>query len=1336
MPDSYDLSKIGPEAFENMVNFLALKTLGAGSTGFGPGADGGRDGYFEGEAPYPSEVDRWKGVWYIQSKFHKPHLTKDAQKWLIEQVTKEIKAFEADDSDRTWPNNWIIATNIDPSGKSETGSFDKIKALLKKNARTKKMNVAVWDGKKILDLLAMHPDVARRYGHFLSPGDVITALYEQITENRTSLKDLIRYFVVTQFGENKFTKLDQAGSASDTKPGVHDLFIDLPFQTEHNRHRYNLLAELSLTAAQCHRYSLRTQYPQNWQKWNKQLRRARVALIKGGPGQGKSTIGQYLCQIHRANLILGNSDLKVIDPVKATADDIRKAAERDHFWPISPRIPIQIELKDFAHWFSQRPSSQSTNVLAYLAETVAKKISSEVLPKTIKNALKSEKWIIVFDGLDEVPNDHKNAIAKEVIDFLNDTIVDIDGDILALCTSRPQGYSGQFDELDGPVIDLAQLDADTAMRCATPLLKFGRSNDDAEKAIQTLMVAIQSPNIKELMTTPLQSHIMAVVVRDGGRPPERRWQLFNRFYEVMKKRESMKDFQNPRIAKLLQEEDRLLKAVHMRLGFVLHARAETSDGAQTTLSKIEFRSMVRAVVTELDDTGIDETVADVMEATTERLVLVSTPENSEHVRFDIRQLQEFFAAEFLYSGVDTQELAARIEVIGGDAHWREVMHFLLSALIAKEQPQNVAMAVQVLRKLNEGDEDAGNNLYRRRMARGGLLASRLLAEGVLDQSKKDRQNISPLFDPLFSIFDLATLHSLGQLKLLHSRQWLLQFALDKISTTTAPEHIGALYLLGWLLPPNHPDLVKVVNSLLAAPIQLQETVISLWVASTDLFFHLGRHRDRSTDTLGLWVQHFAISILNSENCIKYEPATISKLMRLCFSREADFIAAFGDNSGQPDIAKAIFCCLSMKEPIRAVEKSAAMEEIDVGFLVCVPYSANWLNRKLPKELEGIQAKTHIKNVKGVFRLLLACAWFAEDHSLAAITELVKNLEAIGHAYFEIIPNQMQALIPIGNEFAQEAYCIDHLREAIAVGDDPICIDAFKKPIQPQFVPLRLKNTKATPDEWESLAKIMPRIALNVTFNGDQFIIFTPELIKAIEAMPSAAAGCILRWGRLQKHQPMLLEKLKAAVSLLTETKRNFENRGYLAPLPFVMDIVTDGPLLAILAPAFIAMPREFRFISGSGRLETKQNTSFLKLAKAYGLTIKNLREVAESPAQPISTRAGALALNWLLIGEALSSKKSSPKPDFNIEQQLYLATVNECNQEWLTLALVRGILINASESDTGAYALVTLLMERCNANNGPRDGLVALIENWRERSAAPVNSSGVLERWLNYSFQS
>src|SRR5690242_5073460 len=89
--DTYKLSNLDPNTFEHLVNMLALRVLGLGHTSFGPGSDAGRDGYFEGEAPYPSASDRWSGIWFIQSKFHRPHLSKDPQKWLVERIREELK---------------------------------------------------------------------------------------------------------------------------------------------------------------------------------------------------------------------------------------------------------------------------------------------------------------------------------------------------------------------------------------------------------------------------------------------------------------------------------------------------------------------------------------------------------------------------------------------------------------------------------------------------------------------------------------------------------------------------------------------------------------------------------------------------------------------------------------------------------------------------------------------------------------------------------------------------------------------------------------------------------------------------------------------------------------------------------------------------------------------------------------------------------------------------------------------------------------------------------------------------------------------------------------------
>jgi len=365
MPDSYDLTKLGPEAFEHLVNSLAMRTLGSGHTGFGPGADGGRDGYFEGEAPYPSMSERWSGVWYIQSKFHRPHLSKDAQKWLIEQIAEELKLFSDPTGNRIWPNNWIFATNIDPSGIPETGAFDKALKLVKAQRPELASRFHIWGGHKILDLLAMHPDAGDYYRHFLTPGHVIKELYEQLKDDRIGVESIIRYFVVGQFEEQQYTKLEQAGSDADTRPGIHKLFIDLPFRAPQYDFSGFITNSIGHAAARCHRIDTKQPINDHFIRWSRHPHRARVWFIKGGPGQGKSTMGQFLSQIQRAALILESDELPVLPIIKQLARDVKEAPATSSFWPIVPRIPIFVELKDYAQWFGSRKANEPHGILTY-----------------------------------------------------------------------------------------------------------------------------------------------------------------------------------------------------------------------------------------------------------------------------------------------------------------------------------------------------------------------------------------------------------------------------------------------------------------------------------------------------------------------------------------------------------------------------------------------------------------------------------------------------------------------------------------------------------------------------------------------------------------------------------------------------------------------------------------------------------------------------------------------------------------------------------------------------------------------------------------------------------
>ena len=436
--------------------------------------------------------------------------------------------------------------------------------------------------------------------------------------------------------------------------------------------------------------------------------------------------------------------------------------------------------------------------------------------------------MVVFDGLDEVPQDAKDKVGSEVAVFVTQVAVEQDCDLLSVCTSRPQGYSGQFQELDGASIELLPLPIERAFKCARPVVSFQRSSPDSRRSIELLEASASSSALRELLTTPLQSHIVAILVRDGERPPDRRWKLYDRFYDVIRRREANRNLPDAELARLLREDLKLLKTLHNRLGLALHADAETSKGAETSLEPAAFRELAHRTVSEMIEKGIEQKVEVLARATTERLVLINTPVSGSALRFDIRQLQEFFAGECLYDSVTAEELRQRVATIGGDAHWREVTHFLLSALIENNRSTELSVAIEELVRLNEGDMPGASRAFKRREGKGALLAARLLSEGVLEEDKSVRQRFENCLKPMAGFASINRLTSLLDVRQVNSRGWLLTFLIETLREAAWTESIGAAIVLAHALPDDHQRVDEVVQILLkASPRYLSAIVHSL-----------------------------------------------------------------------------------------------------------------------------------------------------------------------------------------------------------------------------------------------------------------------------------------------------------------------------------------------------------------------------------------------------------------------------------------------------------------------------------------------------------------------------
>jgi hypothetical protein len=1306
MAEVYDLNQLDPTNFEHLVNVLALNVLGLGHTGFGPGSDGGRDGYFEGEAPYPSDSERWRGVWYIQSKFHKPHLSTNPQKWLLDRIEEEIADFAKPGSRRQWPNNWIIATNIDPSGSPMTGAFDKARIMVQKANGKLKNRFHIWGGSKIDGLLTLYPNIARDYLQHITPGHVIAALLE----GRADASAILRHLLIRQFEAQQFTRLEQAGSANDARPGIHRLFIDLPFRAEGYTVDGTVSFYLAKASAWCQKLDLKQPDTGPWKWWRRHPARARVWFVRGGPGQGKSTLGQYFCQIQRACFILGDSTFQILQRQRNLAHEIKAAAEPAGLWPLSPRIPVSIELKDFAQWFGQRGEGHARGLLTYLAQRIASGVEQDVLAGTLKTLLKTRRWFFLFDGLDEVPHDVKDAVAKEVINLIDDIAVEVNADVVFLCTSRPQGYSGEFSALDGPTIDLIPLSAAQALACAQPLVELSRSEDEAKKALAILTTALQSESVRELMTTPLQAHIMAVVVRDGGRPPERRWQLYSNFYQVIQRREANRDLPDRRLAVLLRQDKLLLKRLHDRLGFILHARAETSQGAQTNLKRAEFLELVTTTVQSMKDEQIDETVSALMEATTDRLVLVSTPDDGNHVRFDIRPLQEFFAAEFLYESVSADELRARLEIIAGDSHWREVMHFLLSALVENSRHIELVVAVDVLERLNEGDEESSTRLLKRRLCRGAILAAKLLQEGVLEQDKRIRQQFRICLEPITSLVAREATRPLALVNQASSSSWLSNFLADKLIEASFSENVGASRTLILSMPADHPRIQEVRRRLMDAPSDyLSYLIVEL---APSRFIDFGEVGPISDWFLGVvveillgprWLQLSHRALRSSIFWITAAPEKVQKHASAC-----------GLLENETKLLQAIM--FEYRSIYQAAQAAPIGAHVDYGIVKIFHGPVGvW---------ESAEFFGPMRSEKGFIGLLMRIVNAGRTRNVYEFRGILRDVHEESKL-LTVLPQSMMCLV-LGGSWGEGSDRVDYL---LSLGDDRLFEVMTSNALKGSAISIQLEgNFELT--KWKQLLEDYPRLAVGL-WSGlarERAVLDSEEVASSIVSLlienHYLLSGAVGRWGKLLKRRSKEANELRGAILAYARThlEPGLEDTGWGERLDtFPLRLPEEAALLPHLVNRIVGLTSNTQIGQRLKRVG--------KLISEFSPKPSDLVKVAEDMELEPSARAGAVIMYLLHPSTVKAGGLEEDRGISALLSDLWVPGVGT----WYPSAVRECLSLLASEEQPIARRILGCLLDRARGDLFGSQELEHILDAWREKSHGPVQRSQVERRWLALS---
>ncbi|NEQ70332.1 MAG: NACHT domain-containing protein [Symploca sp. SIO2D2] len=427
-------------------------------------------------------------------------------------------------------------------------------------------------------------------------------------------------------------------------------------------------------------------------------------VIIGGPGQGKSTIGQQIAQVHRAQLLYKPYD--------------------DNYQPKTPRIPFHVVLKDFAQWLANEPEIAALN--SYLAQKVGKlaKRPEEVKPQDIQEILRKRDCMLILDGLDEVvvPKLQKQML-KCVHDFLADA-ENLGAKVMVVATSRPNGYDNQFDPEKFWHLELKPLSQQKVTEYAQRWIKAKKLNEDERNKIIPILEDCQNDaSISGLLATPLQVTIILIIIRSGRRPPSQREDLFNEYWLTIFRREEGKDGGKD----IIKNKESHLLNIHAYLAYILHRRA-ADENIQSFLSEEEFKSAVSDFLRKkkgryFSKENITSEVEQLVQEVGDRLVLIVQKQKGFY-GFELRSFQEFFAAVHLvHTAEDTTQRVDRLKAIIPYEHWRNVSLFFAGRMARTFQGE-VAKLEQVWRAV---DRD-GINRY---LQPGAWFALQIAADGAL-----------------------------------------------------------------------------------------------------------------------------------------------------------------------------------------------------------------------------------------------------------------------------------------------------------------------------------------------------------------------------------------------------------------------------------------------------------------------------------------------------------------------------------------------------------------------------------------------------------------------------
>jgi len=599
-------------------------------------------------------------------------------------------------------DNYILMTNVCLTPVFQKGIKDKIENEIIPKYRHAMKHIDVLGSDEICRFLDNYPGIRQTYAHLVVPGDIIASLAKKIESKQIDLDALVQLYSEECYKQEQCAVLDDAGDVEDKPVTLQQVFIDLEINAPTLPQDPKLLERFPHWLKQAAEDEKRT----SALSYLLDDSIAGVVLI-GGPGEGKSTLGQYVAQIHRARL---TGRLKEL------------GENAQEFEKCTLRLSFRVLLKEYAQWITTCDDSGS--LFHFIAYRITRDALRDTEPEEVRTIVETNPILLVLDGLDEVPGKElRKRVLNNITSFVRQIREGLKGDIRVIATTRPYGYSEEFDPANYLHLVLQKLSSAKALAYANRWIDSREPNPrEIERIRGTFDVCLKDRVVNVLTQTPLQVTILLVIIRARGTPPKQREELFERYMDIIYQREQKKR------PELLRTEQDIIYGLHRYLAYILHRRAE-KDKTAALMDVLEFKEKVKEYLTHsnplLSETELNVKVDEIITEASQRLVLIESPQEGK-VGFGLTTTREFFAAAHLVdTAKDTKERDLRFGAIIRSPYWRNVALFF-AGRVGRTRPGEAPSMIDVCREIDIERAD-------RFLRRGAGLVLEMVDDRVLRQ---------------------------------------------------------------------------------------------------------------------------------------------------------------------------------------------------------------------------------------------------------------------------------------------------------------------------------------------------------------------------------------------------------------------------------------------------------------------------------------------------------------------------------------------------------------------------------------------------------------------------